>query len=169
MEPVQTVADLTCYSHYDILYKSAYQKNVEERVKELIEFIDANSVDYFILDKTIFVHGWVPTTADKETGYMIVHKNWRDGGWSKSRWENGMEMFHLGILPEDMNTIVCGHWHASFGWHTYERKCSEWNEDAIFDPYIKTINNKTIVALDGCTAYSRQVNCVAFDDHGRMI
>lgn len=165
---VKTLADLTGCTSFDILYRFANKEKIEKTSKELLEFIDTYSQDYFILDKTVFTHGWVPTTSD-DNGYMIVHKNWRDGGWAEARWENGMEMHHFGAFPEDMDTVVCGHWHTSFGWHNYEHKGSEFNDDAIFDPYIKTINDKTIVAIDACTAYTRQVNCVVFDEYGKII
>lgn len=165
---VKTIADMFGVTIYDILYKFEYYKIMKEKIKELTDFISNNSVDYFILDKTVFTHGWVPTTID-ENRNVIVHENWRDGDWYDARWENGMEMFHKDLLPEDMNTIVCGHWHTSFGWHKYEHICSEWGDDAIFDTYIKEKHNKHIIAIDGCTAYTRHVNCVVFDSAGNIL
>ena len=61
---------------------------------------------------------------------------------------------------EDGKTIVCGHWHASYGHSKIHRKCTEFGPDAIFAPF----NDKGIMALDACTAHSGFVNCVVIED-----
>ena len=167
---LKTISDIMDCSKFDILNNCYNKKIFANYINDLITFIDDVTVDYFELGKTVFVHGWVPTTSDNK-GQIYVHENWRDGGWNDARWDNGMEMFHFDILPPDKEMIVCGHWHTSFGWSNYEKKCSEWNEDAIFDPYIKYSKDckHLIVAIDGCTAYTRQVNCVVFDEAGNIL
>lgn len=167
---VNTIADFLGCSQYDILSTTFEWNLFDEKMDELLNFINETSVDYFQLGNTVFVHGWVPTTA-AEDKTMIVHENWRDGDWREARWENGMEMFHFELVPSDVTTIVCGHWHTSFAWHEYEDVCPEWGNLAIFDSYIK-YNEKLksrIVALDACTAYSKKVNCVVFDEDGVII
>ena len=54
--------------------------------------------------------------------------------WSQARWTNGMEAAHSGVI-ECGKTIVCGHWHCSFGHANYEGKGSEFDQDADFAPY----------------------------------
>ena len=60
-------------------------------------------------------------------------------------------------------TVVCGHWHSSWGHSRLHNKGPEFNtneETACFDPFI----DRGIIALDGCTAYSNQVNCIVIED-----
>lgn len=57
-------------------------------------------------------------------------------------------------------TIVCGHWHASYGHSRIEERGSEFGPDADFTPYIAP----GIIAMDACTAQSGFVNCVVIDE-----
>lgn len=57
-------------------------------------------------------------------------------------------------------TVVCGHWHASYGHARLEKKCSEFGPDADFSPYY----GSGIIALDACTAHSRKVNVLVLED-----
>lgn len=167
---VNTIADFLDCSQYDILCNTFEWNQFDARMDELLNFINEHCVDYFQLGNTVFVHGWIPTTVD-ENGRECVHVNWRDGGWRDARWPNGMEMFHKKLVPPDITTIVCGHWHTSFAWHYYEDICPEWGNLAKFDAYVKydeTLRSR-IVALDACTAYSKKVNCVIFDEDGIII
>ncbi len=122
-------------------------------------------VDYYETDHYIFTHGWIPSKAcqvnDQETIY-IYEGDWRQADeeeWSLARWYNGMEAAHCGAF-EPGKTIICGHWHTSFGHARYEEKCGEFSEDADFSPYYA----EGIIALDGCTAYTHKVNCIVIED-----
>ena len=42
----------------------------------------------------------------------------------------------------------------------YERKCSEFGDDADFSPYY----GKGIVAIDACTVRSKQINCIVIEE-----
>ena len=113
----------------------------------------------------IFVHGWIPCTTIKlspeHTEYVPI-PDWRNAGatlWSKARWINGMAAAHAGIT-ETGKTIVCGHWHCSFGHAKYEGKGREFDNDPDFSPYCA----KGILAIDACTAVSGKVNCIVIDD-----
>jgi hypothetical protein len=88
--------------------------------------------------------------------------DWRNADealWSRARWINGMEAAHHGIRVPG-KTIVCGHWHCSFGHFAYEKDGSEFGRDANFSPY----RAEGILALDACTAHSGKVNCVVIED-----
>ena len=64
-----------------------------------------------------------------------------------------------GII-ESGKTIVCGHWHCSFGHARYEHDGSEFESNANFTPY----RANGIIALDACTALSGKVNCIVIED-----
>ena len=169
---VKTLAHIVGCTEYDILNRAFEWSAFERAADELMNFINKVSVDYFDLGESIFVHGWLPTTNDKD-GTMIVHENWRDGDWREARWKNGMEMFNFGVQPTSDNdigaTIVCGHWHASWGWANIDKKYSEFGPDARFSSFIYNNNLGNIIALDACTVYTHFVNCVVFNDEGVMI
>ena len=122
-------------------------------------------VDYFETEHYICVHGWIPCTpislSSTEKAYVSI-PDWRNAGkelWEKARWINGMEAAHSGIV-EPGKTILCGHWHCSFGHANYEHDGSEFEYDANFTPY----RANGIIALDACTALSGKVNCVVIED-----
>lgn len=82
----------------------------------------------------------------------------RIGGYVKRaklnlRNEREIRAFHR-------NAIVCGHWHTSYGHSKYERKGTEFGEDADFSPYY----GPGIIAIDACTAFSGKVNCLVIED-----
>lgn len=121
--------------------------------------------NYFETDKYIFVHGWIVCDA---LGYggrpntFIYKDNWREGDnadWKFARWFNGMEAARQGVIELD-KTIICGHWHTSFGHSKIEGKGEEFGKDADFSPYY----NKGIIAIDGCIALTRKVNVIVIND-----
>ena len=122
-------------------------------------------VDYFETEQYIFVHGWIPcipvSVGDHQMEYRPV-EDWRNADeavWKKARWVNGMEAAHYGIT-EPGKTIVCGHWHCSFGHCYYENDGGEFDRTANFAPYY----GNGIIALDACTAASHKVNCIVIED-----
>lgn len=130
-----------------------------------IEDIIPKMLDYYETKNYIFVHGWIPCDAFGYGGqaYRFLYKeNWREAtvdDWGYARWYNGMEAAIQGVI-EPNKTIVCGHWHASYGHAKIDRTCSEFGEDADFSPYY----GKGIIALDACTVRSRKVNCIVLED-----
>lgn len=108
-------------------------------------------IDYAETDKYIFTHGWIPVGDD-----------WRNGDWSSARWTNGMQSWKDGLVVND-KTILCGHWHTSWGHHFIDNKCPEWDMDIWFDKNSRadfsTFKKKGIIALDACTAVSKFCNC----------
>ena len=152
-----------------------------DSVKKLIEtgkdedfsqMILHHSVDYFELGNYIFVHGWIPADVlDDFPIYFARHryygfnKNWRNANkkdWEAARWTNGMEAASQGIIEEG-KTIVCGHWHTGWGhyyWHN--QGLNEYDNLDVF-------REKGIIAIDACTAYSKKINVLVFDDKGNEI
>ncbi len=123
------------------------------------------TVDYYETDRYIFTHGWIPCSpvsiASNQMEYIPI-ADWRSAEkamWDKARWINGMEAAHGGIT-EPGKTIVCGHWHCSFGHSRYENDGGEFDRSPNFDPYYA----EGIIALDACTHFSKKVNCIVIED-----
>ena len=121
--------------------------------------------NYFETKNYIFVHGWIPCHATKITRNIYQYapmEDWRNASekqWDEARWINGMEAAYNGIT-ETEKTIVCGHWHTSFGHAKYEGKGTEKGADADLSTYYAN----GIIALDACTSYSKKINCIVIED-----
>ena len=70
-----------------------------------------------------------------------------------------MEAAHCGVIEEG-KTIVCGHWHCSYGHSQYEDDGGEFDNNPNFKPYY----GNGVIAIDGCTAFTGKVNCIVIDD-----
>ena len=161
---VDTVSQLTGLSARDVFTKP---KEVGKAFLQspFVQTIIPAMVDYFETDHYIFVHGWIPCTpisiGNDEKEYIPI-TDWRNADkdlWNKARWINGMEAAHSGII-EPGKTIVCGHWHCSFGHARYELDGGEFDNNPNFAPYYA----KGIIALDACTPISRKVNCILIEE-----
>lgn len=64
-------------------------------------------------------------------------------------------------ILEPNKTIVCGHYHTSWGHCHIDGRGSKWGKDALFSPFAAS----GILAIDACTAYSKTMNCFVLD-HG---
>ena len=160
---IDTVCQLTGKQLRDV-YDTPASVGLEFRDTPFIRQILHEMPDYFETDHYIFVHGWIPCTVSKEeTGkeYSPI-ADWRSAEksqWDKARWINGMEAARKGIR-EPGKTIVCGHWHCSFGHANYENDGPERGSDANCTPYY----GQGIIALDANTADSGKVNCIVIED-----
>lgn len=129
-------------------------------------------VDYAEIGKYIFAHGWIPTKIAVSTDpkwekipeiyrptTTVKDPKWRTGNWKSARWSNPFAMWESGFGIGG-KTIVCGHWHTSTGHSKYHKVGSEFGEDACFDIF----EDKGIIAIDACTAYSKKVNVFVFEN-----
>ena len=117
------------------------------------------TVDWYETEHYIFVHGWIPCDHGADGGYTY-DPAWRQAGpeeWRRARWYHGPDAVRT--CRED-KTILCGHWHCSYGHAVYEGKGSEYGPDADFSPYVAP----GIIALDACTVLSGRVNVVVLED-----
>ena len=124
----------------------------------------------FEIGNYIFVHGWIPTITQKVFGqlfYNTYNPEWRNCSIRENMeatWINGMDAWRNGV-KEEGKTIFCGHWHSSWGHSLLHNDGDEFvnknnpNSYARFAPFI----DDGIVALDGCTAYSKIVNVYTLD------
>ena len=148
-----------------IVYDAEWRKKIVETMSPILEFIKESAVDYFETERHIFVHGWIPCESIRQNPYAvtcIAIDNWRSASenqWRFARWINGMGAAHDGVIEEN-KTIVCGHWHCNWGHANIHRSCSEWGQDAIFEPFV----DEGIIAIDACTAHSGKINVVIIED-----
>ena len=63
-------------------------------------------------------------------------------------------------LIEPAKTVICGHYHASYGHSVINDTCSEYGADADFSPFYAD----GIIAIDACAAASGKINCVVVED-----
>ena len=123
------------------------------------------TVDYLETEKHIFVHGYIPA---RESGrgafkWYTYDPDWRDAdydAWRAARWYNGMSLSSTFGVKEPGKTVVCGHYHASYGHSRIRNLSSEWGRDAIFEPYY----DEGIIAMDASTANSGKMNCLVFEE-----
>ena len=116
-------------------------------------------IDYYETEHYVFVHGWIPCVSDRKTGFSYIAE-WRDVDpieWKRARWYNGMDAAQSCM---EEKTILCGHYHASYGHTKYEKKGSEFGSNAVITPYY----GSGIIALDACTAHSKMINVVVLED-----
>ena len=165
---VDTVLQLT-QSTREALYRTPDSVCRAFLYSPYIQTLIPAMLDYYETAHYIFVHGWLPAPAafpGPQEGASILRSDWRAAdakAWQSARWRNGMEAAHSGAT-EPGKTIVCGHWHCSFGHAHYEGKGGEFDHDPDFTPYY----GPGIIALDACTARSGRVNCIVLDDPRRL-
>lgn len=132
---------------------------LETALKTAGFFEDTQPHNYYETRNYVFTHGWLPCYPTRSGSYARI-EDWRHAlkdSWKRSRWYNGMDAFRTAY---DEKTVVCGHWHASYGHSRYEHKGSEFGEDADFTPFMAS----GIIALDACTAHTGFVNCMIIED-----
>lgn len=160
---LDTAAQLTGHSPTEIM-RNTPEFLSEVRSTAFVSVLIPTSVNYFETMSYIFVHGWIPAIEGewrKET--YSFDPGWRSASkedWKKARWHNGMKLAEECGVKEPGKTIVCGHWHTSYGHSKYSKKCAEFMSDAIFEPYY----SDGIIAIDACTAHSGIVNCILIEE-----
>lgn len=120
-------------------------------------------LNFYETQKFIFVHGWIPVL--NTTYKLLYNENWRDefSDWESARWLNGMSLWNNNIREPD-KTIVCGHWHSSYGHSVLHGEGVEFAEtDAGIESIHTPFYDDGIIALDACTVYSGFVNCIKLE------
>lgn len=117
-------------------------------------------VNYFETKNYIFVHSWIPLNPKGFNTYTY-REDWRnatDEEFELATWGNPFEMAKQG-LNQTGKVLIFGHFHTSYQW-SKDGKCSEFGNDAIFDPYF----GKDFIALDACTVHTNKVNVITLED-----
>jgi serine/threonine protein phosphatase 1 len=132
-------------------------------------------VNYFETKNYIFVHGWIPCEKsecaskpwylqNKLLEYNPYWRNCNDVEWEAARWINGIKAGYANSIIEPGKTVVCGHWHCSYGHMLKSAKTNNWisefGEDAIWVPF----EAEGVLAIDRCTAHTGEVNVVVLED-----
>ena len=160
---IKTVEQITGINRFDLVAGTYDPKQVKKGMSKYRSLMK-RAVDFYEVDNYIFVHGWVPFVyADRfpEEGIgaycvPVVTLDASKEMWESARWKNGMECARQGIIIPG-KTIVCGHWHTGYGHCHILETCAE--EDDCYDIYY----NEGIIALDACTASSKQINVYTFE------
>lgn len=150
---VDTISQLTGINEFELL--AAYDdKKVRKLLKDYFK-LTSKCFNYFELNDYIFVHGWIPHVRT----YSEL-KKCDTKAWEAASWLNGMqEWFYDWRLRR--KTIVCGHWHCSWGnWKYHKKGKGDFEDDSCFDPFI----DKGIIALDACTATTKRINVIVLDE-----
>lgn len=150
----RTVQDISGkYSAYDFVEACDITLKKTARYRELL-------VNYFETQNYIFVHSWIVVNKVGIDTYEY-REDWRnatDEEFELATWGNPFV-----LAAQDLNKtgkiIVFGHFHTSYQW-SKDGKCSEFGDDAIFDPYF----GEDFIALDACTAYTNKVNVIMLED-----
>ena len=156
---VKTICQF-CGENEWIIYDPSWREKIYEIMQPILDFIDENCVDYAEIGDYIFVHGWIPSFS-----HLDDFRDADASDWEEARWLNGMEMWRNPKNRVDGKTIVCGHWHCSYGWSHIRQERKEFppknhkNWEKSFEPFI----NDGIIAIDACTAYSGIVNCIVLE------
>lgn len=172
---VKTICQFCGQSEW-IIFDAQWRYKICKTMEPILDFITHTSINYAEIGDYILVHGWIPCVCDDPIIYharknMAFDPDWNklasldeaetvkyEAKWEEARWINGMEAWKQGVcLPN--KTIVCGHWHASAAHSQIHQNGTEWGDDACFDPFY----DEGIIMIDGCTAYSRQVNCIVLE------
>ena len=162
---IDTMLQLTGYSLNDAISNVASFVEAAYKTPYISRIIPAMT-DFYETSNYIFVHGWIPCNKKDSYGYDIYSPydgNWRNAdkkAWEKARWYNGIQCACDSKVIEPQKTIVCGHYHCSFGHYRYGIAAEEFGEYADFSPF----RAKGIIAIDACTAYSGKVNCITLSD-----
>lgn len=150
---------------------------VKQKVKEsaIYRWLQSNQwVDYYEVDKYIFVHSFIPVNNPTPYGLygigfqlaepcLSYNYHWRScpaasNEWSEARWGCPYKQYDAGLFDEEKKNgkiLVCGHWHAAdFNKH-YN------NEDENYNAYL----GSNLIAIDGCTAYTKKVNVLIIDEN----
>ena len=150
---MDTVLALAGPNGYDLFQRDADGFFAAVRDNPLLRKYLAETRDYAEIGKNVLVHGWIPDRGTAPDGDPL------HGNWKEARWYNGMEKWQEGERLEG-RTVLCGHWHTSWGHALIEQRGSEFGEDADFSPFVAP----GIVALDACTVLSHKVNCLVLRD-----
>lgn len=152
---LNTIAQLCGLDEYFLLLKF-YTKNQlknNANIKKVLELIKHTVYYYEINNKYLLVHGSIPRDNIKDIS-KVTKKD-----WEAAMWFNGIEDWHNGIRYKD-KTIICGHFHTSFGHYNYHHIGNGEFSNACFDIF----KDKQIIALDACTVHSKKINILVISE-----
>lgn len=143
-------------------------------MKEICDWIKSDEwKEFYEIDKFIFVHCFIPINVTYPSGvygltlegykeFCKPIKDWRksadEAEWYDAKWGCPYKEFSAGLFDEELENgkvLVCGHWSAC-DFHRFFDHENEQNDSIYF--------SKNLIALDGRTAASHQVNVLVIDE-----
>ena len=146
-----------------IMYDPSWRDQICEIMQPVLDFISDNCVDYAEIGNYVLVHGWLPCYQGLDD-----FRNATSEDWERARWNNGMDMWQNPRCRVEGKTVVCGHWHCSYGWSHIRQDRKEFPNksrrgwEKSFEPFV----DDGIMAIDACTAYSGICNVVVIEEDG---
>lgn len=134
---------------------------IKTKVKnhEITKWLKSNQwVDYFELDRYIFVHSFIPATYE-------WRKNASVEDWEDARWGNPAKQYLAGLFDAEKatgKTLVVGHWHTWYFHEILGGDIGSENRDIYYSDHL--------IALDGGVKrlwfgeYSAHPNVLVIDD-----
>ena len=184
VDTICQLSDLTAGELQSYMWQTSTQYEIYNKMKPIIEWTREKAINYFEIGDYIITHGWIPIVPLHTDIYGRADRyafapNWRDEDdslnkdssatpritWERARWLNGMDCWKQGVVVPD-KTIICGHYHCSWGWSHIKQKYKEFPDKSrkdfakSFQPFV----DKGIVALDACTAYSGICNIFVIEN-----
>ena len=158
---VKTICQFCKESEW-IVYDPTWRDKICAIMKPILDWINEKCVNYFEVGDYIFVHGWVPCHKGLDD-----FRDATEDDWERARWENGMEMWRYPRCRVEGKTVVCGHYHCSWGWSHLKQDRKEfpkknrvdWKKS--FEPFVED----GIIAIDACTAYTDICNVIVIEDN----
>ncbi len=157
---VKTICQF-CGQNKWIMYDPTWRRKICDTMQPILDWIDKKCVNYFEVGDYVFTHGWVPCYQGLDDFRDATEED-----WERARWENGMEMWKYPRCRVEGKTVVCGHWHCSWGWSHIRQERKEFPDKSrkdwkkSFDPFV----DDGIIALDACTAYTNMCNVIVIDE-----
>ena len=166
---VRTIAQLCDEHEVEFMWvrrSNSFNQKVYETMKPVLDWIFEKSMPYYKIGDYILVHGWGPIVINNSGKEELLPEDEWDKHllWEFDTWHNGMEKWKNGLVIPG-KTIICGHWHCSWGWSHIDQRRKEFpdksrrNWKKSFEPYVK----EGIMAIDACTAYTEFVNCIILE------
>jgi hypothetical protein len=158
-----TVDTICQFCHEDewVFWNPDKRSKICEVMQPVLDFISDNCIDYAEIGDYILVHGWVPCYEGLDDFREATSYD-----WEQARWLNGMDMWRNPARRVEGKTVICGHWHCSWGWSHIDQKYKEFppythnHFKYSFQPWIK----EGIMAIDACTAYSHKCNITVIEE-----
>jgi UDP-2,3-diacylglucosamine pyrophosphatase LpxH len=159
-QTVKTICQF-CGENEWIVHDLSWRDKICETMQPILDFINKNCVDCAEIGDFVLVHGWIPCHQGLDD-----FRNANREDWKRARWDNGMEMWRNPKNRVEGETVICGHYHCSYGWSHIDQKYKEFpckshkHFQYSFQPWIK----EGIIAIDSCCAYSGKLNCIVLEE-----
>lgn len=161
------------YPWYDKNFRACWKK-IRDKVKQhpITNWLQSSAwLDYFELDRFIFVHSFIPVKLKDEFKFIAedftnklsipchmleYDANWRNSDdWKDAVWGNPWKNFKLGFFQPEANqgkTLVVGHWHTSDFYEALDLDFSYYHNCA------PIYYSEGIIGLDGGCEFNFKTN-----------